>query len=87
MDQPHIIYGIHVTNRTSQVPEVQHLLTQYGCNVKTRIGLHHVDEKTCSPGGLILLEMFGDATTCRELKTKLAALQGVDVQEMVFAHD
>jgi hypothetical protein len=87
MEQPHVIYGVHVTNRAAQVPAVQQLLTQYGCNIKTRIGLHHVDDNACSPRGLILLEMFGDLTTCRELRTKLSALEGVDVQEMFFEHD
>ena len=60
MEEPHVIYGVHVTNRTTQVPNLQKLLTEYGCNIRTRIGLHHVDEKVCSPRGLILLEMFGD---------------------------
>ena len=44
MEEPHVIYGVHVTNRTTQVPNVQKLLTEYGCDIKTRIGLHHVDE-------------------------------------------
>jgi hypothetical protein len=87
MQEPHIIYGVHVTNRAAQVPNVQGLLTEYGCNIKTRIGLHHVDENLCSPRGLILLEMFGDLAKCRELKKKLEKLEGVDVQEMVFEHD
>ena len=56
MEQPHLILGVHVTNRATQVPSVQNLLTEYGCNIKTRIGLHHVDDQVCSPRGLILLE-------------------------------
>jgi hypothetical protein len=87
MEAPHIIYGVHITNRAALVPDVQQLLSEYGCSIKTRIGLHHVDEQVCSPRGLILLEMYGDLAACRELKTKLSALQGVDVQEMVFEHD
>lgn len=87
MEEPHVIYGVHVTNRATQVPNVQHLLSEYGCSIKTRIGLHRVDENACSPRGLILLEMFGNIATCQELKTKLAAMDGVDVQEMVFEHD
>jgi hypothetical protein len=68
------------------VPNVQHLLTEYGCNIKTRIGLHHVDQQFCSPRGLILLEMFGDQKTCRELAAKLNALEGIEVQQMLFEH-
>jgi hypothetical protein len=86
MEAPHLIYGVHVTDRATQVPQVQKFLTEYGCNIKTRVGLHRVDENACSPRGLILLEMFGDAALCRELKAKLAALEGIEVQEMFFEH-
>ncbi len=87
MEQPHLILGIHITSRGTQAPAVQALLTEYGCNIKTRIGLHHVDENVCSPRGLILLEMYGDQATCGQLKAKLSALEGVEVKEMLFEHD
>lgn len=87
MEAPHLIFGVHITDRATQVPVVQKLLTEYGCNVKTRIGLHHVDDQSCSQRGLILLEMFGNVETCSELKAKLSALGGIDVKEMVFPHD
>ena len=51
MEQPHLIFGVHVTDRANQVPQVQKLLTEYGCNIKTRLGLHRVDEQVCSPAG------------------------------------
>ena len=37
-----------------------------------------------SAKGLVLLEMFGDETKCRELGEKLAAIEGVEVQSMEF---
>jgi hypothetical protein len=86
VEEPHLIFGVHVTNRATQVPRVQDLLTAYGCNIKSRIGLHHVDNNFCSPRGLILLEMYGDMATCRELATKLNTLEGIEVKEMVFEH-
>jgi len=82
----HIIYGIHVTDRMRDAEGVQNLLSEYGCYIKTRIGLHDVNEKYCSPHGVILLEMFGDPAICMELKRKLEAIGGVDVKEMVFTH-
>ena len=87
MEQPHLIFGVHVTDRAHQVPQVQKLLTEYGCNIKTRLGLHRVDEQVCSTRGLILLEMFGDLAVCGQLKAKLSKLEGVEVQEMLFEHD
>jgi hypothetical protein len=87
MQPKHIIFGVHIDDRVSEVPDVQKLFTEYGCNIRTRIGLHHVDEKFCSPRGLIVLEMFGDEPTCHELASKLSAMEGVEVQKMVFDHE
>lgn len=83
----HIIYGVHVTNRMNKATNVQQLFSEYGCNIKTRIGLHDVGKDFCSPSGVILLEMFGDEADCEELRKKLAAIDGIEVQQMIFDHD
>ena len=83
----HIVLGIHVTDRVHHVPGVQDLLTEYGCSIKTRIGLHTVSENFCSPNGLILLEMAGPEQPVFELESRLKAIEGVDVQRMIFEHE
>lgn len=83
----HILLGIHITDRVHHVPGVQDLFTEYGCSIKTRIGLHTVSESYCSPNGLILLEMAGPERPIFELIEKLKAVEGVDVQQMVFEHE
>lgn len=83
--EKHIILGVHITDRLKKAAEVQKLLSEYGCNIKTRLGLHEV-HNACSPSGLLLLEMYGDDTICFELADKLAAIEGIEVQRMVFAH-
>jgi len=83
--EKHIIIGVHITDRFNKATEVQHLFTVYGCNIKTRLGLHEV-EKVCSPSGLILLEMHGEEERCHELADKLKDVEGVEVQTMVFGH-
>ena len=82
----HVIIGIHITDRATNASEVQRLLTQFGCSIKTRIGLHHVDEKMCSPNGLILLEMFGEPAEFSSLLSALSAIEGVQAQHMEFTH-
>ena len=63
MDRPrHIVLGVHITDRVHHAHAVQDLLTQYGCSIKTRIGLHEVSEQFCSPNGLLLLEMAGEVS-------------------------
>ncbi|HOT51299.1 MAG TPA: hypothetical protein P5318_02565 [Candidatus Hydrogenedentes bacterium] len=81
----HIILGVHITDRLRKVAEVQQLFSQYGCNIKTRLGLHEV-ENVCSPNGIVLLEMYGDEAVCFELADKLAAIDGIEVKKMVFEH-
>jgi hypothetical protein len=79
-----IILGIQVTNRLTKAPEVQKLFTQYGCNIKTRLGLHDVNETACSPTGLVLLEMFGKEEDILRMEKDLKAIEGIKVQKMVF---
>ena len=83
----HIVLGVHITDRVHHAHRVQDLFTEYGCSIKTRIGLHDVSEGFCSSNGLVVLEMAGDEAPVFEMIEKLKAVEGVDVQLMVFAHD
>jgi hypothetical protein len=82
----HIVFGVHITARMNHAGKVQELFSEYGCNIKTRIGLHDVTENACSPNGLILLEMFGDEGRCHELKNKLNGIEGIEVKAIEFDH-
>jgi hypothetical protein len=86
MNDEHIILGIHVTNRLKNAAEVQEVFTEYGCNIKTRIGLHDVDANVCSPSGVVLIEFFGTTADADAMAAKVGAVEGVDVQKMVFGH-
>ena len=86
MNDDHIILGIHVTNRLKNAADVQKVFTEYGCNIKTRIGLHDVDANVCSPSGVVLLELFGSADEATAMMAKLNEVEGVVVQKMVFGH-
>lgn len=81
----HIIIGVHITNRLHEVADVQKLLSEYGANIKTRLGLHEV-EKTDSPEGVLILEMYGEETVCLELADRLNEVEGVETQNIVFDH-
>ena len=84
--QKHIILGIHITDRVHHVDAVQQLLTEYGCSIRTRLGLHETDKGFCSPNGLLVLEMTEEETQVNELTQKLNTINGVEVQKMVFDH-
>ncbi|MBM3404838.1 MAG: hypothetical protein FJY10_08110 [Bacteroidetes bacterium] len=78
------ILGIHINNRVSDATKVQETLTTYGCSIKTRLGLHEVVNEYCSTTGLILLELTGDVNESIKLENALLAIEGMDVQKMVF---
>ena len=86
MNDDHIILGIHVTNRLKNAADVQKVFTEYGCNIKTRIGLHDVDANVCSPSGVALIELFGSDDEATAMMAKLSEVEGVQVQKMVFGH-
>lgn len=54
------IIGIQLTERNNDSIKFQEILTNYGCSITTRIGLHHSGNETCSNSGIILLDTIGD---------------------------
>jgi len=86
MKADHVILGVHVTDRLKEAVEVQKVFTQYGCNIKTRLGLHEVSADFCSTAGVVLLEVVGEPGVWQDMKAKLEAVEGIEVKEMVFTH-
>ena len=81
MKKAKTILGVHVAQRTKHTAKVQKILSDYGCSIRTRVGLHEADDNVCSPNGLILLEVVSKAG---ELAQALAKVPGVTVKKMVF---
>jgi hypothetical protein len=79
-----IVLGIQVTNRVEKIPDVQKILTEYGCNIKTRLGLHEVSKSVCSALGLLLLDTYGDEADILEMEKKLKKVKGLVVKKMTF---
>ena len=63
------ILGIYVPDRLAPSVDVQKAFTDYGC----------------TPYGLILLEMVGEPEEIAGLKSKLQAIEGIQVQAMEFS--
>jgi hypothetical protein len=80
-----IIMGFVLHDRLKSASTVQELLTNYGCEINTRIGLHVASENACSPQGLILLEFIdGAQDKAKKFEKELKEIADVDVQKMVF---
>ncbi len=86
MQRDHFIAAVHVTDRLTQSLEVQKLLTEYGCNIRMRLGLHDAGPDACSPNGLLILELVGEKEECEALLEKLNAIEGVEGKCVTFTH-
>jgi hypothetical protein len=78
------ILGVQVTNRLERAQDVQQVLTEYGCNIKTRLGLHEVSGSECSTVGLLIVETYGDRAEIQQMEAKLKKIKGLVVKKMVF---
>ncbi len=79
-----VILGVQVTDRVKKVAQVQKILTEHGCNIKTRLGLHEVGPAACSPSGLLIVETCGRPAEIAALEKKLKQVPGLVVRKMVF---
>lgn len=82
----HIILGIHLTNRMTKAGELQKVFSEFGCHIKTRLGLHQTDHNACSPNGVVIIEYFGDDATLANMEAAIRSIDGLELQKMVFTH-
>lgn len=79
------IMGIEIGHREEDALKVQKLLTDHGCSIKTRLGLHEAAGNQCSSSGLILLEFApGQDSEIAALEQELATLESVKVGKMII---
>ena len=69
---------ILIGNRKESAVNVQKVLTAWGCNIKTRLGVHDGVMENCSDQGLLMLEIVGTEEENEELARKVARIKGVD---------
>lgn len=73
------IIGVRLENRIENSLEFQKILTDFGCDIRTRIGLHPQKDGICMNEGIILLEAIGETEPLvKELSKRW------EVQTMVF---
>jgi len=83
MTESCIIVGVKINDRVHHAEEVQKILTEFGCNIKARIGLHEAGS-VCAPDGILLLQMCAEQQVSEDLMAKLNALDGITAKSMSF---
>ena len=74
------ILVILVSKRREAAAAVQKALTEKGCIIKTRLGIHDGVADRCSDSGLIILELVGGKRERDGLAAVLAAIPGVSTR-------
>lgn len=71
---------ILINDRKEAAVTVQKILTDWGCTIKTRLGLHDGVLDSCTNSGLLILDIVGDKTKNEEMTRKLNLLKNVKAQ-------
>ena len=71
------IIGIKLPQRIETAPAFQEILSKYGCNIRTRLGIHDIAEKYCSPDGVILLDVVADDEIIESMVKDLEDISGL----------
>ena len=71
------IVGLRVNHRTGNAVKLQEVLTQFGCNIKLRVGLHETSEEYCSDDGVIMLQVCGEKADLEAMLSALNAVEGI----------
>ncbi|KAL0218720.1 hypothetical protein P9112_004373 [Eukaryota sp. TZLM1-RC] len=73
-----------VENRTDNVPRMQKVLTDYGCLISARLGLHKTQPE-CENEGLIIFTMESrDKAMNQNCVNDLNAIDGITVKTVEF---
>ncbi len=71
------VIGVRLDNRVSNALKFQEVLTQNGCNIRARLGLHEASDDVCANDGLIILQPCGDQEQIDKLVQDLNNLTGI----------
>jgi len=74
MGQKVVVIG--VKHRREEADKLQKLLTEHGCEVKARLGLHEAGT-VCSDEGLIILQLVPDDPLGESMVEELNKLDGI----------
>jgi hypothetical protein len=75
------IIAIRCGDRRENADELQKVLTEFGCSIKMRLGLHEAGN-ACSNEGLILLQLVDNSSEIKKLEATLSAIDGIRINTM-----
>ena len=81
------VMSVLTNKRVENVNEMQRVLTESGCIIKTRLGIHDASEDYCSNEGLIILNLVGSEEEIASLEEKLNEIPGIKAKTSRLCSD
>jgi len=78
------LVAVKIGSREATATAVQKILTDFGCNIKVRLGLHDIPENACSPSGLVILQTSAEDGELSEFISRLNALEDVVAKSLIL---
>jgi hypothetical protein len=75
---------LSVEQRKVCAVKIQEILTNSGCEIKTRLGIHDSSSQTCSHKGLIILEIIAEKEDINNLVLQLQKIDYVKVKSVTI---
>ena len=70
--------ALRITDRESQAVKIQSTLTEHGCKINMRLGLHDQEaNNVCSMAGIVILQLCCSADEARAIEADLLKIPGV----------
>ncbi len=81
------VMSVLTNKRVQNVNEMQRVLTESGCIIKTRLGIHDAGEDFCSNEGLIILHLVGSDYEIASLEQDLNKIPGIKAKNSQLCSD
>ncbi len=78
------ILGIKLEERLENSLKFQKILSEYGCQIKTRLGLHSSENNSCTNWGIIILEFTGNENSLNNFEKEISVIENIKIGKIVF---
>ena len=76
------IIAFRLDQRVENAIRVQEVLTEFGCHIRTRLGLHEASKDYCANYGLIILQCCGSESEITAFVAGLNGITGISAKMM-----
>jgi len=77
------IIGLKLQTGIEYGPQLQAVLSNYACAIKSRIGLHETNDIRCESYGIVLLQIVNE-DIIKYLQNDILDIDGIEMQVMKF---